>query len=60
MHQQTFLNLVFGQVRILTGENGDVWFIGKDVASSLGYRNLRSALIQHVDERWLYSLSRGG
>ena len=30
--------------------DGEVWFVGKDVASVLGYSNTRDALRVHVDE----------
>ena len=30
--------------------DGEVWFVGKDVATVLGYSNTRDALIEHVDE----------
>lgn len=37
-------------MRTLTDENGDPWFVGKDVATILGYTNPRKALIDHVDD----------
>lgn len=30
--------------------DGEPWFVGKDVASVLGYKNVRDALSRHVDE----------
>ena len=30
--------------------DGEVWFVGKDVASVLGYKDTRSAILDHVDE----------
>lgn len=30
--------------------NNDPWFVGKDVAEALGYKNTRDALKNHVDE----------
>lgn len=30
--------------------NGEPWFVGKDVATILGYSNTRKALIDHVDD----------
>lgn len=39
----------FGQVRCLEIDN-EPWFVGKDVASILGYTNPRKAIIDHVDE----------
>ena len=39
----------FGQLRIVN-QDGEPWFIGKDVAKALGYKNTRDALSSHVDE----------
>lgn len=36
-------------VRTLVVEN-DPWFVGKDVASTLGYKNTKDALSRHVDQ----------
>ena len=46
---QTF-NFNTAPLRTLTDENGDPWFVGKDVATILGYTNPRKALIDHVDD----------
>ena len=46
---QIFENQEFGQIRTMTIEN-EPWFVGKDVANSLGYSNTRDALINHVDD----------
>ena len=40
----------FGQVRTVTID-GEPWFVGRDVASALGYSNGRDAIARHVDER---------
>lgn len=29
--------------------NGEAWFVGKDVATVLGYKNTRDAMNKHVD-----------
>ena len=39
----------FGQIRT-TVIDGELWFVGKDVAEIMGYSNTRDALIAHVDE----------
>lgn len=39
----------FGQVRCLEIDN-EPWFVGKDVAEALGYKNVRNAVPKHVDE----------
>lgn len=33
--------------------NGAPWFVGKDVAASLGYTKTRNAISQHVDNEGL-------
>lgn len=38
------------QVRTITDENGEPWFVGKDIAEALGYKNLSDALGRHVDD----------
>lgn len=40
----------FGRIRTMNDEKGEPWFIGKDVATLLGYSNTRDALRKHVDE----------
>ena len=40
----------FGQLRAVLDERGEPWFVGSDVANSLGYSNPRKALRDHVDE----------
>ena len=51
---QIFNNDQFGQVRTVM-QNGEPWFVGKDVCNILGYSNSRDALIKHVDEddKWV-------
>lgn len=46
---QIFNNPQFGQVRAVTIDN-EPWFVGKDVAERLGYKNTKDALSIHVDE----------
>lgn len=46
---QIFENPAFGQVRTVAIE-GEPWFVGKDVAEILGYKNPSEALIERVDE----------
>ena len=46
---QIFSNPEFGKIRTVE-ENGEVWFVGKDVAEILGYTNPSKALTDHVDE----------
>lgn len=44
-----FENEEFGKVRTTTIDS-EPWFVGKDVAAALGYKNSRDALAKHVDE----------
>lgn len=46
---QVFNNPEFGEIRTLT-VNGEPWFVGKDVAVALGYKNASNATANHVDE----------
>lgn len=46
---QVFNNAEFGQVRTVT-HNGEIWFVGKDIVSALGYLDLTHAVLDHVDE----------
>lgn len=45
---QTF-NFNTAELRILTDENGDPWFVAKDVCDMLGYTNASKAISDHVD-----------
>lgn len=45
---QVFNNGIFGDVRVVM-RDGEPWFIGKDVASALGYRDAINALKAHID-----------
>ena len=44
-----FTNDDFGKIRGMLID-GNSYFVGKDVATALGYSNSRKALIDHVDE----------
>lgn len=46
---QIFKSPDFGQVRIIQ-QNGQPWFIGKDVAEILGYKKPENAIAVHVDD----------
>lgn len=45
---KTFTNNNFGTVRTIC-HDGEPWFVGKDVAAILGYKNTSKALADHVD-----------
>ena len=44
-----FHHEMFGDIRAIE-KDGESWFVGKDVAETLGYNNTRDALYKHVDE----------
>lgn len=44
-----FNNEEFGEIRTITID-GEPWFVGKDVAAALGYKNTKDALKSHTDE----------
>lgn len=46
---QVFNNEEFGQIRTLD-INGEVWFVGSDVAKALGYSKVHDAIANNVDE----------
>ena len=45
---QIFNSGEFGDIRTITIDN-EPWFVGKDVAEALGYKNTKDALAKHVD-----------
>lgn len=46
---EIFKNEEFGEIRTLE-INNEPWFVGKDVAENLGYKNVNDAIKKHVDE----------
>lgn len=46
---KVFKNAEFGAVRVVEIDN-EPWFVGKDVAETLGYAKARNAIATHVDE----------
>ena len=44
-----FNHEMFGEIRTMTNDRGETFFVGKDVAVALGYSNTRDALSKHVD-----------
>ena len=47
---QIFKHEMFGEIRTMTNEKGETFFVGTDVAKALGYTKSRNALATHVDE----------
>lgn len=46
---QIFNSAEFGEIRTVTID-GEPWFVGKDVAESLGYSNTRDAISKHIGD----------
>ncbi|MDI0267213.1 Bro-N domain-containing protein [Clostridioides difficile] len=46
---QIFKNNDFGEIRTI-GIDNEVWFVGKDVAEKLGYKDTSDALKRHIDD----------
>ena len=44
-----FRHEVFGEIRTMTDEKGEPFFVGRDVAKALGYAKPENALANHVD-----------
>lgn len=49
MECKVFSNRMFGTIRTML-INGEPYFVGRDVASALGYANTKDALINHIDD----------
>ena len=47
---QVFKHELFGEIRTMTDEKGETFFVGKDVAKALGYDQTSKAILRHVDE----------
>jgi prophage antirepressor-like protein len=47
---QIFKSEAFGEIRTMTNEKGETFFVGKDVAMALGYSQPDKAVIRHTDE----------
>ena len=49
MNEMIFKNPEFGQIRTVVIDS-DAWFVGKDVATALGYERETKSVVDHVDE----------
>lgn len=49
MDLQIFKNNTFGNVRVLE-QNGEPWFVAKEIAEILQYKEPHKAVVRHVDE----------
>ncbi len=55
---QIFANEQFGSLRIIIIES-EPWFVGKDVATILGYSDPKSAVADHVEAEDKQMIQRG-
>lgn len=46
---EIFKSEEFGEIRVLE-QNGEPWFVGKDVAKTLDYKEPHKAVVKHTDE----------
>lgn len=46
---KVFKHPQFGNLTVIQKEDNELWFIGKEVAEKLGYKNVRDAIYKHVD-----------
>lgn len=44
---EVFNNAQFGDLTVMAGDEGQIWFIGKEVASMLGYQDTADAITRH-------------
>ena len=49
-YMKIFSHEMFGEIRTMTNESGETYFVGKDVAEALGYTNTQKAIRDHVDD----------
>ncbi len=47
---QVFKSEQFGEIRTITNEKGETFFVGKDVAQALGYAKPLDAIVKYVDK----------
>ena len=52
MNIQNFFDERFGNIRTFSDEKGVTWFVGKDIAEALGYKNTKKALKDHVNDKY--------
>ena len=48
---QQFTNSLFGNVRVITDNNGEPWFVASDIAKCLGYRDAEHMVRNIIDQR---------
>lgn len=50
MNDITIFNHLGNDIRVMTDEQGEPWFVGKDICDTLGYANSRLTISRHLDE----------
>ena len=50
MNDITIFNHLGNDIRVMTDEQGEPLFVGKDICDALGYTNSRAAIARHLDE----------
>ena len=50
MKVTTFNHEIFGELRTVIMPDGQIGFVGKDVARALGYKNASNAILSHVED----------
>lgn len=48
---QLFNNSEFGHVNVILDDDGNPWFVGKEIAVVLGYKDPNHAILDHVKEK---------
>lgn len=56
---KVFSSEKFGNVRVVVLSDGP-WFVGKDIAETLGYKNTNKAVMEHVDNEDKFMRSTRG
>ena len=59
-HSQKFHSDLFGDLTVLTHADGSLWFIGKEVAEKLGYKDTKDAISRHCKGAGKHRLLTGG
>ena len=54
-----FENEEFGELTVITGDDGKAWFVGKEITNILGYKKGRNAILAHVDAEDKDALQQG-
>ena len=50
MNDITIFNHLGNNIRVMTDDQGEPWFVGRDLCDALGYTNSRTTIARHPDE----------